>query len=60
MKKTDNNFKKLNKRELKTIQGRNIPVVPIGCNSWILKPDAAGNGIGTFRKPNLPLVFFIL
>ena len=37
MKKTDNNFKKLNKRELKTIQGGNIPVVPIGCNSWDFK-----------------------
>ncbi|MDN3691926.1 hypothetical protein QWZ06_06495 [Chryseobacterium tructae] len=28
------NLKKLRKGELKTIQGGNIPVVPIGCNLW--------------------------
>ncbi|WES99868.1 bacteriocin [Chryseobacterium arthrosphaerae] len=37
MKKLHNSFKKLNKRELKSIQGGNIPVVPIGCNSWDFK-----------------------
>ncbi|WP_410494440.1 bacteriocin-like protein [Chryseobacterium sp. CH1] len=28
------NLRKLEKRELKTINGGNIPVVPIGCNIW--------------------------
>ncbi|MGG7436851.1 class IIb bacteriocin, lactobin A/cerein 7B family [Chryseobacterium arthrosphaerae] len=59
MKKTDNNFKKLNKRELKTIQGGNIPVVPIAATAGILKPDAAENGIGNIRKTQLVFSLFL-
>lgn len=28
------NLRKLEKRELKTINGGNLPVIPIGCNLW--------------------------
>ncbi|REC59870.1 hypothetical protein DRF65_23440 [Chryseobacterium pennae] len=28
------NLRKLEKKDLKTIHGGNIPVVPIGCNNW--------------------------
>ncbi|RTZ49583.1 hypothetical protein EJ377_03855 [Chryseobacterium arthrosphaerae] len=57
--KKQTTIQKLNKRELKTIQGRNIPVVPIGCNSWDLKPDAAGNGIGNIQKTQLAFSLFL-
>lgn len=34
MKNLKSNMKKLKKQELKTINGGDIPVVPIGCNNW--------------------------